>query len=239
MEQELAAGLSKGQVAEFVEDQEFEADSRTWAISWFQSNWKASPGGEAQGHMGISRRLRCRLRPRGRIAPDRIIAALVTQGPKFLENPNAGQPLPLRAGGILGEHPVKLIVPWLDLRLRLDAALIAELGGIGSDHLPDGLARHAQAPADLLERLTLLETSPSDLRNRLHTQHPKSRSRIASEASWTTTPGAPFGRRLPRYGVLFARRFTLNWRLVFRRMFLRVFSAESFCFPDFCLILTP
>src|SRR6056297_2325323 len=144
---------------------------------------------EAQGHVGISRRLGCRLRPRGRITPDRVVAAFVSLSPEVLEDADAGQPLALWTVGILGEHSVKLFAPGAELRLRLNAALIGELSSTGSDYLPDGLARHAQVPADPLDRPAFLKIPTPDLRNRLHNQHPKSRSRIASEASWTTKSG--------------------------------------------------
>lgn len=139
-------------------------------------------GIEAQRHVGCGGGFGFRLRPARGVAPDCIIAALVAQGPELLEDPDAGQMLTLRTAGILDEQAIEFFPPRPDLRLGLHGALVAELGGPGADHLPDRLPRHAQLAADILDRLAVLKMPTPDLRDRLHNQHPKSRSRFASGA---------------------------------------------------------
>jgi hypothetical protein len=84
-------------------------------------------GIEAQRHVGRRQGFALRPRPRNRIAPHGIVAALVTERPKLLEDPDMCQSLTLRLARVIRQHPVKLIPPWPDPRLRLDAALIGEL----------------------------------------------------------------------------------------------------------------
>lgn len=139
-------------------------------------------GIEAQRHVGCGGGFGFRLRPTRGVAPDRIVAAFVAQGPELLEDPDASQMLSLRATGILGKQAIEFFTPRPDLRLGLHGAFVAELGGPGADRLPDRLPRHAQLAADLLDRLAVLKMPKQDLRDRLHDQRPKSRSRFALEA---------------------------------------------------------
>jgi hypothetical protein len=111
---------------------------------------------EAQRHVGGSRRLAFRPRPRRGVAPDRVVAALVAERLKLLEDPDHRQPIALRLAGVLRQHPIELILPRPDLRLRLDAALVGELRRAGPDDPAHRVPRHAQFTADLLDRLLVL-----------------------------------------------------------------------------------
>ena len=128
---------------------------------------------EDQRHIGSGRCLLFLLGPRGRISPDRVIATVISSGPKFLEDPDAGQSFALSASAHLPPASLSsFLLPWTDLRLRLDGALVGMLGRTGSDHLAHRVPRDPQLPADLLDRLFVLKIRPPDLRNRLHNQHP-------------------------------------------------------------------
>src|SRR5258705_3551368 len=67
----------------------------------------------------------------------------------------------------------------------------------GSD-LADHLARYAKLPANRLDRLTINKISPTDLRNRLHHQHPNLGFHDLMEATVDPCPGVPIGCRSPR-----------------------------------------
>ncbi len=127
---------------------------------------------EAQRDIGGGRRLLLFLGPRGRVAPDSIIAAFISTCPESLENPDAGQPLTLGLAGVRRQHIVELVLPRINLRKWLDGPFVGELGHAGPDHLAHRVPRHPQLPADLLDRLPVLKIRPPDLRYRLHNQHP-------------------------------------------------------------------
>ena len=52
-------------------------------------------GIEGQRHIGSGRYLLFLLGPRGHVAPDSILAAVISEGSEFFENPDPGQPLAL------------------------------------------------------------------------------------------------------------------------------------------------
>ena len=127
---------------------------------------------EAQRHIGARRRFPRRLRPTGRIAAHRVIAAAIAAVAQLLVDPDQRQPFPLRPPGILGQHRVQLRPPGIDLRPGLCRAVIGELGRARSDDLAHRVARQPQLAANLLDRLAFDEMRTPDLRDRLHNQHP-------------------------------------------------------------------
>jgi hypothetical protein len=147
---------------------------------------------EAQRHEGRGRRRTLRLRPRRRVASHGVISALVSEPLQLLEDPDRRQPVALGLARVLCQHPVELVPPRTDLRLRLDAALVGELRRSRPHDLAHGLTRHPQLAADLLDRLLVLKVRPADLRDRFHHQHPKPGSRLPREHDGPTVSGGPF-----------------------------------------------
>ena len=141
---------------------------------------------EAQRHIGRGRCHLFLLGPGGRVSPDRIITAIISSGPEFLEDADAGQSLALGLPRIHRQHLVEQVFPGSDLRQRLNGPLIGELRRTGPDHLAHSVPRYSQLPADLLDRLLVLKIRPPDLRYRLHDQHPTLCSPMTSEASSTS-----------------------------------------------------
>src|SRR5216683_1034277 len=76
--------------------------------------------------------------------------------------------------------------------------LVAKLGRLRPDHLAHDPSRHPKLAANRLDRLVLGEIRPTDLRDRLHYQHPQPGPRIPH--------GSHCGPAVP--GVLIACRFT-------------------------------
>ena len=151
---------------------------------------------EAERNVGRGRRLARPPLPGRRVSAHRVVAALVAQPAKLLEDPEQGHAFPARPGRVRGQQPVQLLTPGPDLRLGLRAALVGELRLLRADHLAHRLPRHPQLAADRLDRLPLDEISAADLRDRLHNQHPDISSRATSGALWTPSfRGVPFGRR--------------------------------------------
>lgn len=105
---------------------------------------------EDQRHICKGRGLLFLLGPRGRISPDCIIAAIISSGPEFLEDADAGQSLAFGLSGVGRQNLVEHAFPRPDLRLRLVHAFIGHLRHAGSDHLPHRTPRNPQLPADLL-----------------------------------------------------------------------------------------
>ncbi len=112
-----------------------------------------------------------------------VVAASIPAGPQLLEYPDQGEPVTLRLPGVRRKHLVQLIDPRTDLGQRLDGAFIGQFGDPGPDHLAHGVPRDTQLAADFLDLLLLLEKGPTNLRNRLHDQHPTLCSPMISGAS--------------------------------------------------------
>ena len=112
-------------------------------------------GIEAQRHIGRGRGFPDCLRPTGRIAPHRIVAAVITPVAQILINPDQRQALALRVPGILRQHLIQIGPPWIDLWTRLRGPVIAELCRTGSHHLAHRVSRYPQLPADQFDRLAL------------------------------------------------------------------------------------
>lgn len=73
----------------------------------------------------------------------------------------------------------------------MDAARAGERGRARADHLPHRLPRHPRLPADLPDRLPVLKAGATDLRYRLHHQHPELRSRLPREHDAPPVSGGP------------------------------------------------
>jgi hypothetical protein len=81
---------------------------------------------EEQRHIGIGHCRSLRLCPTPRIAPDRVVTALVAQAAKLFVNPDQRQLLARRLAAVAIQKPVELILPRADLRLGLPLALVGE-----------------------------------------------------------------------------------------------------------------
>ena len=71
---------------------------------------------------------------------------------------------------------LKLQLPRPDLQTRLRPVLVNELRRTRTQNLPDRRTRHAQIPADPLDRTALPEMGSPDLPDLVHSQHPPPRS---------------------------------------------------------------
>src|SRR6202030_3757437 len=122
-----------------------------------------------------------------------------TEGAHLLEYPDQRQPLARRLTLVLQQQTVELVAPRINPRQRLPAALIAKLARLRPDHLAHDPSRHPKLAANRLDRLVLGEIRPTDLRDRLHYQHPRPGPRIPHGSHCgPTVPGVPIGCRSPR-----------------------------------------
>ena len=153
-------------------------------------------GREAQWHEG--RRRRALLAPpSGCVAPHCIVATGVADPTQFLEQPHQRQPFPARPRRVRCQKPFQLLPPRPQLRPRLHRPLVDERGLARADHLPHDLPRDLQLTADRLDGLALYEVPATDLRDRLHDQHPEPGSRDHGSTLGPDADGDPIGRRSP------------------------------------------
>jgi hypothetical protein len=125
-----------------------------------------------QRHKGIRRRACIRLRPASRITADGVIAAVVSERPQLLENPDQGQPLSRRRFDVRRQQPIELLFPSSEFRARLHLTLIRKRRLVRAQDLTNRIAGQPQVACDLLDRLALdkiLAPYPTDRR---HNQHP-------------------------------------------------------------------
>src|SRR5207245_2571808 len=78
------------------------------------------------------------------------------------------------------------------------AEVMAKLGRLRPDHLAHDPSRHPKLAANRLDRLVLGKIRPTDLRDRLHYQHPQPGPRIPHGSHCGPVPGVPIGCRSPR-----------------------------------------
>src|SRR6185437_3957179 len=97
------------------------------------------------------------------------------------------------------QQTVEVTPPRIDSWQRLLAALIAKLRRPRPDHLAHDLPRHPKLAADRLYRLLLREIGPTDLRDRLHYQHPRTGPHVPHGSHCgPAVPGVPIGCRSPQ-----------------------------------------
>ena len=137
---------------------------------------------KTQRHIRIPCTGRLLTMPAVRIAPDRIIAALISGGAQRLEYPDKGQAFARRLCCIGRQQPLKLILPGAQLGKRLGFTLVMKFRLARTQDLADNLARKFQVPADRLDRFSLNEVRAADFGDRLHDQHPSFGSRFFSRA---------------------------------------------------------
>src|SRR5712692_7084948 len=153
---------------------------------------------KAQRYIGLRRRGPARRPPNPGVAANRVIAALIAEPAELLEDTNQRQPLARRLLLVRQQQPVELVPPRVNPRQWLPAALIAEFGRFRADHLAHGSARQAKLAADRLDRLLLNQICPTDLRNRLHDQHPPPGPHVPHGSHCEpAVPGVPIGCRSP------------------------------------------
>ena len=89
---------------------------------------------------------RCRARallpPGDCIAPDRGVAARVSESAQFLKNPDQRQTFACRPAVVLIEESLKPFAPWANPRKRLLRALVMKLGRVRPDDFAHHLARN-------------------------------------------------------------------------------------------------
>ena len=102
------------------------------------------------------------------IAPDRIVAAVVTEPPKLFVNPDQRQSFARRLAFVRGKEAFDLSLPSPGLRKRLPFALVGKVGLIGSQYLADRVAGNMQLPNDPLHRPALHMEGSTNTRNRIH-----------------------------------------------------------------------
>ena len=106
------------------------------------------------------------------ITPYAVVAAAIAETAKLLVYPHQRQTLACRFAGILRQQPIQIGTPPVDRRARLMTTLVFELGRVRAQNLAHHLPRQTKIPADQADRPLLNKMSPTDLRNRLHYQHP-------------------------------------------------------------------
>lgn len=114
-------------------------------------------------HIGFCRHQAELLRPHPRIAPNRVVTAIVAQIAQVLEYPDQRQPFTLRLGLIGQQHAVGMVPPGTELWLRLTGPLVFELRHFTAQNLPHNFPRHAQLTEDRLDRFTLHPRKPTYL----------------------------------------------------------------------------
>jgi hypothetical protein len=126
---------------------------------------------KAQRNIGVRRCARALLPPGDRIAPDRRVAASISKSAQILENPDQRQTLASEPTVVLIKQDLELLPPGTNPWQRLLRALVAKLGGVRPDDLPNHFPGNVQVPADLLDRLPLRKIGPAYLRDRFHNKH--------------------------------------------------------------------
>ena len=137
--------------------------------------------------------------PFSRVAPYRIIAALITSPTQLLKQPDQRQSLTLWLRLVRSQQLIKHIPQRTKPRQRLVFPFVTELRCLRPYNLPDDFPRYPQFPADRLDRLALHKIRPPDFCDRLQYQHPDPGSPAFPGAILNPTfRGVPFGRRSPR-----------------------------------------
>ena len=97
---------------------------------------------ERQRHIGGRCRAHALLPPGDCIAPDRGVAARVSESAQFLKNPDQRQTFACRPAVVLIEESLKPFAPWANPRKRLLRALVMKLGRVRPDDFAHHLARN-------------------------------------------------------------------------------------------------
>jgi hypothetical protein len=168
-----------------------------------------------QRHKGIRRRACIRLRPASRITADGVIAAVVSERPQLLENPDQGQPLSRRRFDVRRQQPIELLFPSSEFRARLHLTLIRKRRLVRAQNLTNRIAGQPQVACDLLDRLALdkiLAPYPTDP---LHNQHPPPPASCQSrQPNKSKIAGSILDADPPPQGVTFPRRITIMRRIL-------------------------
>jgi hypothetical protein len=101
-----------------------------------------------------------------------VVRAVVAAPAQLVKQTLGGPALPPREPGFLLQDLGQDLDPLAQLRRRLNAPLVLELGRLTADYLPHRRARHRQRPYDLLDRPVLLEKRAPNLANHVHADHP-------------------------------------------------------------------
>src|SRR5690606_15388141 len=161
-------------------------------------------------HIGFRRHGSPVLRPALGVASYRIVAAVVTETPKLLVNPDQGQLLARRLARVGRQKAFDLSLPDAGLRQWLPFPLIGQVGLIGPQYLADCVARHMQFPDDLLHRPALHMEGSTNTRNRIHSLqlplHPPAKDGWSDEKAG----GSKLDAGYPARGVNIPRRNTLT-----------------------------
>ena len=172
---------------------------------------------ERQRHKGIRRRACIQLRPASSITADGVIAAVVSERPQLLENPDQGQPLSRRRFDIRGQQPIELLLPPSELRARLHLTLVGKRCLVRAQDLTNRIAGQPQVACDLLDRLALDKILAPYSTDRLHNQHPPPPASCQSrQTNKSKIGGSILDADPPPQGVTFPRRITFMGDLSLR-----------------------
>ncbi len=122
-------------------------------------------------HRPVARRRLGDFTPARRIAPHRVIGAVVAFPDQQVPDPRQPQPVPLGQPLVLSQQRLEPFAHRADLRKRLRRALIAKRPLRRPDRLAHHLARQPKVPRNRLDRLArrVLTANPHHC---LHHQHP-------------------------------------------------------------------
>ena len=123
---------------------------------------------------------------------DAVMRPVISVPAQFLEKPDRRAPLASGQPVFCLQDAGQRLHPGPELPLRLNLALVGELGRAGSEHLADRVARNAQLARDPLDPLAVLEMLETDPTNRLHTRHPRTLPKNRKDQPEPITGGLTF-----------------------------------------------
>ena len=128
---------------------------------------------KAHRHKRLRRNPRSFVPPRLDEPVHAVVRAVIAAPAQLLEQPLRRPPLTPRQLGFLLKHLAQNRDPLAELRHRLHAAFVFELGLLAADHPCAPSPAIPQAPHDLLDRQTLLKIGATDLADQVHADHPR------------------------------------------------------------------
>jgi len=128
---------------------------------------------KAHRHIGARRNPRVFGAPGLYETMNAIVGAVITATTQFLEQTLRRAALPPRQGVFLLQDLRQNLDPDAQLRRRLDATLVFELGLVSPDDFAHCRARYRQRADDLLDRAVLLKIGTPYLADLVHANHPR------------------------------------------------------------------
>ena len=109
-----------------------------------------------------------------------VVRSVIAAPTQLLEQPLRRPPLAPWQLRFLLKHLAENRDPLTELRHRLHAAFVFELGLLAADHPPHRRPRYRKPSHDLLDRQTLLKIGTTDPADQVHTNHPRTPSPATS-----------------------------------------------------------